>query len=299
MKTFRQILAGRFSRNQTNHTVKEERGKMLKMRRDRADFTLIELLVVIAIIAILAAMLLPALNTAKAKARDIACLNNQKQIGVLMAMYAGENQDKLPAFNCNISGTESNGQGTWQDMFYAYVNPSRFWSLSDRNWAHYDDRGGNSSTLRPYGIFACPSQPLRISKDSGGGARHYLINKYVSNTTRTGAWGTNPSDERYRYATRSLTQIRNPASTLYVLDGDRKPGTYEVGIHMKKYINYNEPNPESLGLVNYGGAYRHSSNRGLNTLMVDGHAKPTMAKDIPWGTGDTALNGKLFWLGVK
>jgi prepilin-type N-terminal cleavage/methylation domain-containing protein len=62
----------------------------------QAAFTLIELLVVIAIIAVLASFLMPALARAKDKAKDTACLNNLKQLGVAVMLYADENDGKLP-----------------------------------------------------------------------------------------------------------------------------------------------------------------------------------------------------------
>ena len=75
---------------------------------------------VIAIIAILAAMLLPALNKARNKARDISCTSNLKQIGTLTRMYLDSSDDRMPKNNGNF-GTD----GSCMDAFYAFSAPAQ------------------------------------------------------------------------------------------------------------------------------------------------------------------------------
>ncbi|HXR05239.1 MAG TPA: prepilin-type N-terminal cleavage/methylation domain-containing protein [Verrucomicrobiae bacterium] len=67
-------------------------------------FTLIELLVVMAVVAVLAALLIPALAASKDVPYRIQCANNLRQIGVAEFVYAGENQDLLPAIGFGASG---------------------------------------------------------------------------------------------------------------------------------------------------------------------------------------------------
>ena len=66
------------------------------MGRRRAGFTLIELLVVIAIIGILAALLMPALQSARERASEAACMNRMKQLGMANEMYMNDHGDILP-----------------------------------------------------------------------------------------------------------------------------------------------------------------------------------------------------------
>lgn len=109
----------------------------------KQSFTLIELLVVIAIIAILAAMLLPALNTARARAKKIQCTGNEKQMGLCFESYCGDYQDYFPQLN-NANDPNTMAGGAWYELLSAYGNGGKM---------NAEDATGELA----YTLFFCPA----------------------------------------------------------------------------------------------------------------------------------------------
>jgi len=110
------------------------------------SFTLIELLIVISIIAIIMSILLPALNTARAKGRQITCLNTLKQVGILMNLYRDD-------FNGYVKTNHDFGLSTCAlaNMVYPYYMPT--WAQMRKNLRCPSDRSSSVDITSYNSIF--------------------------------------------------------------------------------------------------------------------------------------------------
>ena len=161
---------------------------------NRRNFTLIELLVTIAIIAILAAVLLPALNSARAKGQAIRCTSNLKQMGTLAFLYAEANDGYGIPFQDLPAGI---GYCVWPDFLMPYLKPGV--EMKGCGYRIYVDSG-----YIPRDIFACPGvgNPV-VGKNE---IKHYGMNRFPS---LTGPW---------QLPSRRILHTKRPAARSYIAD---------------------------------------------------------------------------------
>lgn len=147
---------------------------MKMSRRNRTAFTLIELLVVIAVIAILAALLLPALSRAKSAAKRTACLNNVRQVGLAIRLYADEHNDQLDYYTNNV-------YYTYKDCILPYIGPT-------------------NSVQTNFAVFACPED-----------TSFYAIS--LSDYSSYGFNGADRSEGDFGMAGQKFATVHDPART--------------------------------------------------------------------------------------
>ncbi|CCW36378.1 prepilin-type N-terminal cleavage/methylation domain-containing protein [Chthonomonas calidirosea] len=182
-------------------------------------FTLIELLVVIAIIAILAAILFPVFAQARAKARQIACISNEKQIGLAMMMYFQDYDERAPLVRVvdNNHPIFTPKELIWKDLIYPYI----------KNGGRNYNNGQTYNTSGDGGAFQCPDNTTAWASSKAWGLgpgqpgdettrypRSYAVNDDA------GVNETGPNVQfwpaSYNSASGAIALLQQPASTIMI-----------------------------------------------------------------------------------
>ena len=173
------------------------------MRQPNA-FTLIELLVVVAIIALLVAILLPALNKARAIAEEVVCAHNTKQWALAYFLY-DHDYGGLPGGNRPIDPGGSQTCWYWSMGPYLGYDADDYWDETSQ--ALYGSNWGTGGRLPD--IWLCPSAPFDVQKSGWC----YSINYNVIGNFNTNAypppWGHKPF---------SISEIPRPSQTLVLIE---------------------------------------------------------------------------------
>jgi prepilin-type N-terminal cleavage/methylation domain-containing protein len=166
-------------------------------------FTLLELLVVIAIIAILAALLLPALSQAKATAKRVGCINNQRQLGFAWEIYTGDFNGNMPLNEWELSGNIARSPSNSWVTGSAAVDTDPV-TITKGSLFHY---------VKNAEVYKCPADRGFIQDTKIPKYRSFSLSCYMGGPVAdTTDWGIQPLHK--------ITQIQNSSKTLTFIDED-------------------------------------------------------------------------------